>query len=759
VAEQTYLRVQSLYLRPQQLDGRILGGAMEALEKRFDPVLFESDGEQGLLVVGGERAAIPIRSNSADLGADGFLDTLGDALGFVEARLGPTLQEELRDEESLELLALRGALDALDRYSTIFSGKGTEDFRIRFSGRLQGIGSRIGRRDGELVAIRVFPGSPAEAGGLQDGDAIVSIDSQPTRPMTVSEAVSKIRGPAKSLVVLGIHRGDEEEMDIHITRGSVRVPTVETETLEPGIGYARIFQVSGSTPDEFREKVTALGELEGLVLDLRSNSGGSMLASARIADFFLQKGTIVKTVGREGSSVPGLRSQARATKRVLFSLPVVVLVDSATASAAEILSGSIAPLPQVTLIGQNTFGKGLVQRIYPLPEDNLLKLTVAEYQLSDDRAIHLEGIKPDAELFPVSTKRMGPLANVPAGALPYLWEPGEDDRFPLEVGQAILEQGLEAGFRAKLEKAEEAVRTRLTELGIEWPEDSNGAPPVLDHGLEIDVSAPEIEVGRSTQVQVTVRNPNRVAVPDTWATIVGPLDDLAEKTLALGTIPARGSVSAELEVQTPDGLSAGEIPIVVHLASQLRPVASRRAVLRAREHVPDLELEVSRTEEQVKVVLHNVGSTGAGQLRVDAGGAFEVVEELPAGAEETVELPLAGKVRNVTVALLGPLANRRFEIPLPDPGSKVTIVPPRVTVQRQGFAGFFDRVRIEATDAEGLREGWVSLDNEKKAYVNWEGDHSGSLSVALSHGEHTVLAKVKTTSGLAVYDRRVFTAD
>jgi carboxyl-terminal processing protease len=728
---------------------------MEALENRFDPVRFERRGPEGLLRVKDDRVVVPIDPDSAP---DEFLETLGGALDFVRVRLGPDLEDELGDDETLELLAMRGGLHALDRYSTIFSGKGTEDFRIRFSGRLSGIGSRIGRRDGDLVAIRVFPESPAERGGLKDGDAILAIDGEPTRPMTVSEAVTKIRGPVDSPVVLNVHRGEEEEtLDIRITRGSVRIPTVETETLAPRIGYARIFQVSRSTPDEFREKVTELGELKGLVLDLRSNSGGSMLASARLADYFLEEGTIVKTVGREGTSVKGLRSQARATSRVVFSFPVVVLVDSSTASAAEILSGSIAPLPQVTLIGQNTFGKGLVQRIYPLPEENLLKLTVAEYQLSQDRAIHLKGIEPDAELFPVSTKRVAPLANTPPDALPYLREPGEDDRFPLEVGRAILEKGLEEGFAAMRGEAETTIATRLAELGVEWSESPEALPESLTDPVRVEVDAPELDAGRTAQIRVTVHNPNDEPIPDAWATIVGPLDKLSERALPLGTIPADGSASVQVDVQPPDGLSAGELPILVHVASRLRPIVSRLAVLRAREHIPDLEIEVVREEDQVRVMIRNRGDTEAGQLRVDASGAFRVLEELPPGAEETVELPLAGKVRHVAVTLLGPLAERRLEIPLPD--SRITVTPPRVRVQRVGVPGWYERVRVQAADDEGLREAWVSLDGEKESYADWKGRGSGSLSVGLSHGEHRVLTKVKTTSGLAVYDRRVFTRD
>jgi carboxyl-terminal processing protease len=752
IAEQTYLRVEKLYLWPEAVDGRVITGAVEALERRFDPVRFEPDGLEGHLFVGKDQVVVPIQPKPKP---DEFLATLGGVLQFVEPRIGPDMEEELREDEDLQLLALRGALSALDRYSTIFSGKGTEDFRIRFSGRLEGIGSRIGRREGDLVAVRVFPGSPAEKGGLKDGDAIIAIDGEPTRPMSVSEAVTKIRGPADSRLVLTVQRG-EETLEVKITRGKVQVPTVETETLSEGIGYARIFQMSRSTPSEFREKVSELGDLEGLVLDVRSNSGGSMLSSARIADFFLPKGTIVKTVGRQGSPVAGLRNKALATPKVLFPYPIVVLVDSQTASAAEILTGAMASLPQVTVIGQKTFGKGVVQRIYPLPENNLLKLTVAEYRLADDQVIHLEGIEPDAELFAVSTKRLAPLANVPTHALPYLWEPGEDDRFPVEVGEAVLRNGLDTGLAEMRRQTEAKIGAQLAESGVEWEEDPPALPAILPKPLEIELVSPTLQAGQSAKLQLTVKNPNRFPIPDAWATLAAPLEELSKRGLPLGVIPAGGSASVEVEVEPPGGIAAGEVPLLVHVASRLRPMASRLVVLREEEHVPDLEIRVVRREEDVKLTLRNRGRVGTGELRVAVNGVFEALDEIAPEAEETVELALAGKVRKVVVTLLGPLADRRVEIPLPE--SEITVTPPRVRFQRGGFPGF-SRLRVQASDPSGLRDGWISLDDEKKGYLDWDGKPSGSMSISLPHGEHTVRTKVETVEGLAVYDRRIFTKD
>jgi hypothetical protein len=148
---------------------------------------------------------------------------------------------------------------------------------------------------------------------------------------------------------------------------------------------------------------------------------------------------IVRTVTRDGISPDG-RSRIAADAAVRFHMPLAILVDGQTASAAEIISGALQPLGNVTLVGQRTFGKGLVQQVMPMPDENLLKLTVAEYLLSDDRAINEKGIEPGVRLFPVPESRLGALANVPAGAIPYVRGTGEDDAFPVEVGATLLRE-------------------------------------------------------------------------------------------------------------------------------------------------------------------------------------------------------------------------------------------------------------------------------------------------------------------------------
>ena len=253
-----------------------------------------------------------------------------------------------------------------------------------------------------------------------------------------------------------------------------------------------------------------------------------------------------------------------------------------------------------------------------------------------------------------------------------------------------------------------------------------------------------------------MRNPNPFPIVDAWMTIEGPMQELSRQAFELGALEAEGRVTVDVEADPPPGLSAGEIPVLVHVASQLRPLASQRAILRAREHIPDLEIQVVRQEESVHVHLLNRGETDAGRMRIQASEAFKTLDGLEAGATETTELPLAGKVRHVVITLYGPSAQRSVLIPLPD--VSVAVAPPRLRLSRTGLLGFH-RVRLEATDPGGLHEGWISLDGEKKSYVDWTGRRSGTLSAPLSQSQHSVVTRIENTDGVAVIDRRTLTID
>jgi carboxyl-terminal processing protease len=751
----TLRRVEQLYFWEDRLDQRLLVGALDALEASFDSVRFaydeDEDPTRGVLFVGDAQASVPV---GGKLEPEEFQAVLARALHFVASHIPDEVNQD--EDSDLERLALRGALAGLDRYSTIFSGQHTDDFKIRLSGKLRGIGARIGRRDGNLTAVHVFPDSPAEKGGLKDGDALLYIDGDPTRPLTVQEAVGRIRGKPGTEVVFRVLR-EEQEFEVVVTRGEVRIPSVETEDLGDGVGYARIAEVSRATSREFRDKVRELGATRGLVLDLRGNTGGAMQAASQLADFFLSQGMIFRIVDRSKGGFTPRRNRRDARPPVAFRMPVVVLVDSATASAAEILSGAIGTLDHVTILGQTTFGKGVIQRVVPLPEKNLLKLTVGEYLLSGDRVIHEKGIEPDIELFPVPALQLARLAVVPENALPYLRKRGEDDRFPVELAKELLLEDHETALQKARERADVKITRRLGKHEVAW----HGGEPAPDEGLpeplEVELESPPLRGGEKTAVRVRIGNPNSFDILDAWATLNGPVRFLSNRLAALGTIPAGGEATAEVEVEPEQGLAASELPVTIHVASGPHALQTDERRLRLDNSAPVVQIAVTRVDrENLSLTLRNDGCCSIGEVRVALRGGTRSLEDVEPGATETVELPVSGDSDEVFVYLSGAGVSRRIAIPIPEEYIETTT--PVLRVERVRRFGR-QQVRIDAEADEGLSEGWIALDGQKEVYVAWGGKSSGTLRAELDEGKHVVTTKLEMPSGVAILDTRGITAD
>jgi carboxyl-terminal processing protease len=756
IALETLRRTQAMFLYPDRLNQDFLVGALDALELRFDSVRFEElEGEaQGLLSVGNEAAVVPLEEA---FNGRRYLEILSQALHFVDAYL----QDEREEEDDLELIALNGGLGALDPYSTIFSGRTTEDFRIRFSGKLSGIGSRIGRRDGHLTAVEVFPDSPAERGGLKDGDWIVAIDGDPTQPLSVTEAVDRIRGEAGTPIVLSLRRGEEEEkVEVQITRGEVSVPNVSTKSFDDGTGYARIFSVSRTTATEFQEKVTTLGDIDGLVLDLRGNTGGSMLAAQQLADLFLSRQLIVRVVGREGRAM-GPRSREIASPRVAFDMPVVILVDGSTASAAEILSGAMAPLEKVTIVGEKTFGKGVIQQVLPLPNENLLKLTVAEYRLSNDRVVHEKGIEPDIVLAPVPGSRLGRLGSAEAGAIAYVRTPGEDDDFPEEVARILLTRPRENALAEIRKRASAGIAEALADFEIEWASLAD-LPQALPVPLQVRIEHGLLVAGARAPLELVVDNPNPFEIHGAWAALDAPAEYLSNKFVALGTLPAGGAARGRVDIEPPDGVSVVEHPLTVRVGAGDRQLHSQEISLLIEPRTPQLQIEVVRTgDEQIQVVIQNRGEHPTGPITISVPGANRSLENIDAGGREEIDLTLSAQPDEVAVVLSGPWVRRRIAVPIPD--ERLLVVPPelRVTRERARFGG--PEVRIDASGDVGLGQAWIQLDGQKLAYADWHGRTSGSLSAPIlprelenedDDGGHDLAVKIETIEDVSILDLR-----
>jgi carboxyl-terminal processing protease len=780
-------------------------GALEALERRFDSVRFTAheNGEPwGTLAIGKAAVQVPLEEKPT---AGSFQQVLLAALQFAEQNLG---DEANRDEESnLELLALQGALGALDDYSTVFSSRGSEDFEIRFKGKLRGIGARLTTEKGYLTAVEVFENSPANRAGLRDGDYITKIDSEPTRPLTVREAVDLIRGEAGTPVELTVLRKNEsseerEEKVISITRGEVRVPSVKTKMLENRLGYAKIRNFSRTTFDDFEGKVRELGELDGFVLDLRGNTGGSMGAASALADLFLDDGYIFTVRDRRGPSrVPG--SSSRARQGTLVSTPIVVLVDRSTASAAEILSGSMAPLEHVRIIGQVTFGKGLIQRVVPLPEDMLLKLTVGEYFLSGDRKVDQTGIEPNILLAPISPLDLGLAAAISSEVQPYLRKSETESDFPLDLAVALLKDG-DAGVERLRSQAAAEIREALAEYGVQWAEHDSLPQDALPPVIEIQSGA--LRPGSKNSVRLSVTNPNPFPLPDVWISISGGARFLQNRITNIGTIEAGGTAEGQIEMEPDHGFLPGALRVRADIAAgsfSLTPDDPRdrrhghyldeetddgtsapkdddRITLTMTPELPELEITVLRSAaDSVQVTVRNLGCCEPGDVRVALRGSSKVLNKLnpvepedgtpreePA-KEETVELPVSGGADEVFVLLTGAGARRRVVVPLPEAvGASIQASAPKVEWQitKPWWPPTGDQpgtLQIQATAPAGeqLLEGWVVMDGEKQAYVAWSGTPSGSFTAPIDEEARFMTTKIEMESGISLIDFRPLIED
>ena len=307
--------------------------------------------------------------------------------------------------DSLYLRALNGMLLSLDPYSQLLTPKDYEDLQIHTQGNYEGLGIRIDIVDQVLTVISPIEGTPAYKAGLLPGDRIVAVDGTPTKGWSEERAVQELRGPRGSEVTLSIAReGLQEPLDVPIERQPISLSSVPYAfMLQEGIGYVRFTQFSEHGRDEIREAVRDLEKqgMRSLVLDLRDNPGGLLDQAIEVTDLFLPRGAeIVATRGRMSESDRVYNARDNDD----FSVhPMIVLVNRASASASEIVSGALQDHDRALLVGQTTWGKGLVQSLFPLDDGFFLKLTTARYYTPSGRSIQRDetlGIDFNAVVWP-----------------------------------------------------------------------------------------------------------------------------------------------------------------------------------------------------------------------------------------------------------------------------------------------------------------------------------------------------------------------
>ena len=295
--------------------------------------------------------------------------------------------------------AIRGMLASLDDpYTRFLDPKEFKEMQIDTSGELRGVGIQLSldKETKELIVVAPIEGTPASRAGVQPKDVIVTIDGKSTQGMNTEDAVKLIRGPEGSQVVLGLRRqGTVINVSLKRARIEINAVSKSLNTSPDGrtkVGYIRLKQFNANASKEMRAAIKEheSSGAQGYVLDLRSNPGGLLEASIDIARQWLDEGTIVSTRTREG-----IRDVRRATGNAITDKPMVVLIDQGSASASEILSGALQQNQRAQLIGQKTFGKGLVQAVRGLADGSGMTVTVAKYLTPDGTDIHKNGIEPD----------------------------------------------------------------------------------------------------------------------------------------------------------------------------------------------------------------------------------------------------------------------------------------------------------------------------------------------------------------------------
>lgn len=303
------------------------------------------------------------------------------------------------DDRTLLRNAMRGMLSELDPHSAYLDAEEYQSLRETTQGEFGGIGIEVGMENGQLLVITPIDDTPASRAGLLPRDVIVAIDGTPTESMSLQEAVTLMRGePGSQLRMMILRTGEDTPREFNLTREAIRSESVKHELLEPGYGYLRISQFQSRTPEQARqaiERMTREQPLEGLILDLRNNPGGVLQAAAGVADLFLDSGLIVYTEGRLSDTAMSF-SASSATPA--SDIPLVVLINSGSASAAEIVAGALQDQRRGVIMGTESFGKGSVQQVMPLGNGEGLKLTTALYYTPNGRSIQAQGIAPDVEV-------------------------------------------------------------------------------------------------------------------------------------------------------------------------------------------------------------------------------------------------------------------------------------------------------------------------------------------------------------------------
>ena len=350
----------------------------------------------GLIALIGFSIAIAVVSNSRAQSEDRDetyrqLTLFGDVFQRVRAEY----VEQVSDKDLIEA-AINGMLTSLDPHSAYLPDDNFKKMQVQTTGKFGGLGIEVTMQDGFLKVVSPIDDTPAAKVGIQPEDLIVSVDGDSIVGVTLTEAVEKLRGPIGSEVTVIIQRADEEPFEVTIIRDEIKIRSVRSR-LYDSIGYVRITTFSEQTTPGLLKAVEEMQDesdtgLSGLIIDLRNNPGGLLSEAIKVSDAFLEEGEIVSTRGRGEADIQ--HAYARPGD-ISDGLPIVVLINSGSASASEIVAGALKDHKRAVLMGTRSFGKGSVQTIRPMPGHGAIRLTTARYFTPSGISIQAKGIEPN----------------------------------------------------------------------------------------------------------------------------------------------------------------------------------------------------------------------------------------------------------------------------------------------------------------------------------------------------------------------------
>ncbi len=448
------------YVDPRRVEPRrMLLGALQAIEEAVPEVMVSTvDGGKAVDVrIGAERERFAVEDVDSPWRLAARMYSI---VRFLSGKF--VSRVVLEKPEEVEYAAVNGMLHTLDPHTSLLTPEANREMRMATQGRFGGIGINIGLRENRLTVIRPIPNTPAARVGLKANDHIVTIDGESTINMDIDDAVSKLRGPDGTKVVIEVEReGEERPLRFEITRAIIPIESVKWAMLEDGVGYIQVDQFTRTTVADVSRGLERLRRegMRRLVLDLRDDPGGVLESSVALSDLFLRSGTILTTAGNDPKENSVENAHAAGTEP---DYPLVVLVNGGSASASEIVAGALKNTGRAVLVGRRTFGKGSVQAIHEFEDDSALKITIAQYLTPGDISIQGVGIQPDVETMPMlfDAKRMDLYASEPQ------WSEADLDAH-LSSDRVVQEQ--QPAFAARYFLAREDAP--------ELPEDDQAPPP------------------------------------------------------------------------------------------------------------------------------------------------------------------------------------------------------------------------------------------------------------------------------------------